>query len=274
MAGEPALGGGNQGGDEVALHAVHQRLRFRVAEADVELEHFGALGGHHQAGIQEAGELRPFDGREDDSVEDVAGLSTTQDTGVAIRAHAAGVRAGVAVINSFVVLSGSERNGIAAVAEGDEADLLAAEELLDDESALQGGERGLGFGAIVGDDDAFAGRQSIGFQNDGEAETVERAPRVSGIIDRDELARSGFRFVQRSSLRKSYCPRVGLHRRSVRRCGGRAPGSDRRCRRPGALPGPTTVRSGAERFGVVQREAGGDVRDSGIARRGEEFDAG
>jgi hypothetical protein len=185
LAGEPAFGGRDQSGEEVGIHAVHQGLRFGVAEADVELENFRALACHHQTGVEKASELRAVDRREDDAVEDVAGLSTIQDAGVAIRAHASGIRAGVAFVDGFMVLRGSERNRIAAVAEGDEADLLAAQELLDDQSSLEEGERGFRFGAIVGDDDAFAGRQSICLKNDGVAESVERAAGVGGVVDSD-----------------------------------------------------------------------------------------
>ena len=52
--------------------AVHQRLGFRIAQADVELQHLRPVRGHHQAGIQKAGEARGFHGRVDDAVEDLA----------------------------------------------------------------------------------------------------------------------------------------------------------------------------------------------------------
>src|SRR4029077_12328960 len=41
---------------EVAVHAMHQRLRFGVAQTDVELENLGAVSGHHQAGVKKSGE--------------------------------------------------------------------------------------------------------------------------------------------------------------------------------------------------------------------------
>ena len=46
---------------EVASQAMHQRLRLRIAQANVELEHLGPVGGHHQAGIEKSGEAGRVD---------------------------------------------------------------------------------------------------------------------------------------------------------------------------------------------------------------------
>ena len=53
-----------------------------------------------------------------------------------VGAHAAGVGAGVAVADALVVLRGAERHDGVAVAEQEERDLLAGEELLDEHAAL------------------------------------------------------------------------------------------------------------------------------------------
>jgi len=45
---------------EVAVEAMQQRLRFRVAEAHVELQHFGSVARQHQTGVEEADEGRAF----------------------------------------------------------------------------------------------------------------------------------------------------------------------------------------------------------------------
>jgi tRNA uridine 5-carboxymethylaminomethyl modification enzyme len=183
LPGESSLGRRHEGGEEVGLHAVHERLRFGVAEADVELEDLGPIGRHHESGVKKAGELRALDGREDDAVENVAGLRFGQDVRIAIGPHAAGVRAGVVVEYSFVVLGWRERDGVAAVADRDEADLVAAEELLDDNAAREGRESGFGFDPVVGDDDAFAGCETVGFEDDGEAEAVEGTAGVGGAVN-------------------------------------------------------------------------------------------
>ena len=104
---------------------MHEGLGFGVAQADVEFEHFGAVGGHHQAGVEEAGKAGRLDGGANDEVEDCCGLGLGEDARVAIGAHAAGVGAVVAVEDGFVILCGLERDHVASVAEGDEADFLA-----------------------------------------------------------------------------------------------------------------------------------------------------
>ncbi len=54
---------------------MHQGLRFGVAQTDVELEHFRAVGGHHQAGVEETGEVGCVDGGINDGAEDLLGLA-------------------------------------------------------------------------------------------------------------------------------------------------------------------------------------------------------
>ena len=53
-----ALGGAGERLEEVALEARQDRLRLRVAETAVELEHARSVLGEHQAGVEEAGERR------------------------------------------------------------------------------------------------------------------------------------------------------------------------------------------------------------------------
>ena len=48
--------------EEVALKRGEERLRLRIAEAAVELEHARAVGGQHQAGVEHADERRPATG--------------------------------------------------------------------------------------------------------------------------------------------------------------------------------------------------------------------
>ncbi len=92
-----------------------------------------------------------------------------------IGAHAAGVRAAIAVEQALVVLAGRERQRVPAVAHDDEARFLAGQEVLDDDARAAGAERvadehrsdrGFGFGDAAGDDDTLAGRQAIGLDHD------------------------------------------------------------------------------------------------------------
>src|SRR5690606_21093446 len=56
---EPALDAGFDQVREIGLQAHQDRLRFRIAEAHVELDHLRhAVGADHQPGIEEAGERR------------------------------------------------------------------------------------------------------------------------------------------------------------------------------------------------------------------------
>ena len=99
-----------------------------------------------------------------------------------VGAHAAGVGAGVAFADALVVLGGGDLDGVSAVAEGEEGELFAGEELFEDDFGLRSAEEGaaehLGggfFGLKVGlaDDDAFAGGEAGGFDDDGHGEAGE-----------------------------------------------------------------------------------------------------
>ena len=68
----------------------------------------------------------------DDAVENILRVCASRENrGVAVRAHAAGVGAGVAVEDRLVVLRRRERDYVAPVAERDEADFFAAEKFFD-----------------------------------------------------------------------------------------------------------------------------------------------
>ena len=80
----------------------------------------------------------------------------------------------LAVEGALVVLRGGERQRMRAVDQGEEARLLADQEFLDDdfgaggperarEAGIDGGRRRL---ARLGDDDAFAGGQPVGLDDD------------------------------------------------------------------------------------------------------------
>ena len=93
-----------------------------------------------------------------------------------VRAHAAGVGALVAVERALEVLGGLERDDGLAVGDGEEGDLGAVEELLDDHAVA--GERVLaGRGEVVGDDDALAGGEAVVLDD------VRRAEGVEGLVD-------------------------------------------------------------------------------------------
>ena len=99
-----------------------------------------------------------------------------------VGSHAAGVGAGVAFADALVVLRGGDLDGVGAVAEGEEGELFAGEELFEDDLGLLGAEQSAGehlggclFGFEVGvaDDDALACGEAVGFDDDGDGEAAE-----------------------------------------------------------------------------------------------------
>lgn len=189
---------------EIRPEAVHDWLRFGVTHADVEFEGFGAVGRHHQSGVEEAGErgtflAHAFDGRAHDRLHDRLGLFAGEDSLIGVGSHAAGVGAVVVVENVFVVLGGQEREDGCSVGEGDEADLFADEEFFNDQTLAGGADKfsghelfygGAGFFQGLGDDDTFAGGEAVGFQDDRRFEVFEGFQGV-GFIGRGMEACGG-----------------------------------------------------------------------------------
>src|SRR5450759_1579970 len=178
-AGElPGRAGGAQL-QQVAVQARQHGLRLRVAEAAVELEDLDAGFSDDEAGVQHAteGDVALAQGR-DDGLGDVFhggvdGLPLA-DGNRAVAAHAAGVGPLVAGEDALVVLRRRQRHGVAAVAEDEQRDLGAGEELLDDDDVAGGAEvarheaaldRRPSLGEIVADDDALAGGQAVGLDD-------------------------------------------------------------------------------------------------------------
>ena len=124
-------------------------------------------------GVCSLGELAH--GRHRDGVDHLVDESGGQPRQRRVRAHAAGVRALVAVEDALVVLGGCERQHVVAVAEQEQRHLLAVEELLDEHRAVlqpvgRVGDRGL---AIVGDEHALAGGESVGLHDVGGSVLVD-----------------------------------------------------------------------------------------------------
>ena len=84
-----------------------------------------------------------------------------------VGAHAAGVRALIAVEGALVVLGGADLQRMGAVAQGEQAGLLADQAFLDDQrpAARIDGRQGLLDGG--GDDNTLAGGQAVGLDDDG-----------------------------------------------------------------------------------------------------------
>ena len=136
---QPArLAGGEEELGQVRAQPRQHRLRLRVPEAGVELEHLGAIRADHQARVEDAAEGDAAGGhrRDDgavDAVDELPDLGGAEAGDRRVAAHAAGVGALVAVEDPLVVLGGGERDDVLAVADRQQRELLAIEELLGDD---------------------------------------------------------------------------------------------------------------------------------------------
>src|SRR5581483_6833158 len=138
-----------------------------------ELEHARAVLGQHQAGVEQSEERRPAGGELGqhwpvDPVDELLDLALVQGRHRGERAHAAGVRAGVAIADALVVASGRERQRAAAVGEREDGQLLAVEQLLDDHRPTERagrGERGVDLFLRRADEDALARRETVGLDD-------------------------------------------------------------------------------------------------------------
>ncbi len=149
-----------------------------------------------------------------------------------VAAHAAGVRPLVAVEDPLVVLRGSERHDVLAVAEGQEGQLLAVEEVLKHylglAKALLAEEhvhRFARFGFVLTDDHALTCGQAVGFEDHrviGARHSVQSLLRAA----KDHVACSG----HSGSVHQLLCVDLGPLESSRPRRWGRKPG----CPRPRA----------------------------------------
>ena len=124
------------------------------------------------------------------------------------RAHAAGVRAGVAVADALVVAGRREREGAPPVAEREHRQLLALEQLLDDDAApleRAAREAGVELRLRPADEHALAGGEPVGLDHAGGAGIGERR------------ARSGRPPPPALPWRSSSIPRCARRRHSGRR---------------------------------------------------------
>ena len=141
----------------------------------------GAAVLDHQPGIEHAFERGPClrhcaDRRLDNFAHGAATELRRHDRRRRVGAHAASVRALVAVVSAFVVLRRGKRQRRHAVDQREEACLLAAQELLDHhlrarraEGAGEAGvDGGFGFGHRLGDGHTLAGGKPVGLDHDGE----------------------------------------------------------------------------------------------------------
>ena len=180
---------------QLGFKAGQDGLGFGIAEARVILENFRTARRHHEAAIENTDKGSAFFGDAADSgLGDVAHDPVSHlrlKHGVSgVDAHAAGVGAGIVFADAFVVLRGCEGRDVGAVTEADKADLFAFEELLNDnllrglaeERAVEEAVRGFESDIVrIAKNDAFAGGEAIGFDNDGRMEEGDRFFEFAGV---------------------------------------------------------------------------------------------
>ncbi len=165
------------------LEPRQQRLGLRIAEAAVELEHARPVRGQHQPGEERADEGRPpplelGEHRPADRLHEPGHLVVGEPRHRRVRAHAAGVRALVAVVDPLVVLGGGQAERRASVAEREDRDLLALEHLLDVErlpERLGGAQARVELRLGAADPDALARGEPVRLDDAGRARDGERS---------------------------------------------------------------------------------------------------
>src|SRR5271170_3081062 len=115
---------------------MHQHLSLRIAQSCVEFQYFRPVTRHHQTRIQKAAKGMPvrahvFDGRTYDLRHDESFLKITDNSSIAVSAHATRVGTLVTIEDCFVILRWLERQNIYTVAQDDEAHLFTGEKFFD-----------------------------------------------------------------------------------------------------------------------------------------------
>ncbi len=160
---------------QVPVDERDEHARLGIAEAHVELQDARDPGLDHEPHEEDAAKRRPFFAHAaerwlDDEPLDLLRDRPRDDRRGRVSAHAARVRALVAVADALVILRGGEREEALAVGDDVEARLLAWEELLDDDGATRiaerafahrGAHRGERLVRGLGDDDPLACREPI-----------------------------------------------------------------------------------------------------------------
>ena len=179
---EHAVDGTQQQLHEIGHQPWHEHLALWVAEPDIVLDELRAARGQHQAGVQDAGEGRSLGGhpgqrRAHDLRHHPFDHRGVEARGRRVGTHPAGVRPLVAVEGALVILGGADLERVHAVAQREQACLLAVEELLDHDRAA-GGAEAAGKSVANGrhrlgrrhrHHDTLAGGQAVRLDDDGRA---------------------------------------------------------------------------------------------------------
>ena len=164
-----------------------------------------------------------------------------------VGAHAAGVRARVAVQGPLVVLRRGQRQDLLSADDGEEGDLLALQELLDEhrvgrraEAALHEalGQRRLRLRQLVRHDDALAGGQPVGLHHHRRPVLPQVGQRRIVLGEGGGAGRWGRRPRPSPAWRRPWSLPGGRRRPPARRRRSPAPAAGRPDRPPAAPPAP------------------------------------
>ena len=161
-----------------AIQTSEQRLGLRVAEAGIEFDDTDAMRGQCQARVQQSAERcaaprHLIDGRLQHRLGDFLGKIIRRPRQWGVRAHAASVRPGVSVPDTFEVLRRLHGAYGAPVGDPKQTYLRPVEELLDHyPTALQSMINSKL--SITSDDDAFASCKPVILDNIGRSELAKR----------------------------------------------------------------------------------------------------
>ena len=192
-----AAGDGLHDRQQIALQKRQHDLGLRVAEAAVVFDDLRAPGCEHQAEVEAAAEgaalgVHRAHGGQEDLLHAARGdrvrvIGVRRDG-----AHAAGVRADVAVAGALVVHRGHHRHETLAVGEAQHRDLGTLEILLDDDALAAFAKAALAHHfsdgllcllARLGDDDALADREAVGLDDGRHGGGIQIAQRFFGLVE-------------------------------------------------------------------------------------------
>ena len=171
---------------QIGLQARQHDLRLGIAETGVVLEHLRALGRQHEAAVEHTavivleGLARRCGGGNPHHMRHVRKLLIGDDGHRGVHAHAARVRAAVAIEGALVVLGGCHAVSLTAGNEREQRALRAGQALLHDHLRTRRAERTveaaahgvLGHLDGVGNHDALASGQAVGLHDDGGAQLM------------------------------------------------------------------------------------------------------
>ena len=160
--------------------AHHERLGFGIAEAAIEFQDFWSAGGNHNPGVEatlvfDSLAEHAIDDGDEDVAFDLGEKLGGNDGGGGIGAHAAGHRAGVAIVHRLVVLGGLQHIDRAFLHQRQDGTFGTGEQFLDDDAfagiakalaAHHGVDHFQSIGSAVTKGDSLAFGQAGGLDDD------------------------------------------------------------------------------------------------------------